>query len=337
MERDVAGVTYVEAQAGKEYTVKVVVHKNVQNQFDWDFIKVQLSVDGTYVNIRKYMKLDANVSGASAYATFLGFREDFYAKQYQAFVFSEPEENVDHKNEQSSTGRIRVEFYEARPRNPSNDHASKGQPVIKTARVLSTQQNVKLKENTKPLERPSLKTCPGRAITPPPPPPPPQASPALSNITSTGDDGTNTTIVTHHTAPIRPVETHYAFRPMRGQPDATLEIRCHTADHLEFLQEFEADRAARAAGIRVTVDLTSDAESESAGEIKNKAQANSVAVDKKRKEAPIPDPVQALAPQVQEPSKKATQIRQFPSFSALDALATAAASAVPVAKSSPQP
>lgn len=277
-ERKVAGTNYVEAEAGKEFKVKVTVHKNVDNQLEMKFVIVELSIDGNYLSYHKKMTLNASFPGPSMSSLFLGFKtQDLPMNAYRAFEFSEADENMHHQPNKSSTGCIKADFFEATVTEVKTRRVVTAPTVVSALQVPQEQKPLqvernqheqhapKLTENNKPTEKPSLKICAGRAFTipahtPRPAVPPPVVNSGVNpvtNPTSNPASNSGTSVLVDTAPPPEPAfDVSYVWKKVCTEPDATLEIRCHTADTLNFLQEFHADRAARAAAMSIPVDLS---------------------------------------------------------------------------------
>lgn len=116
-QQEVAGNTYVIAEPGQEFIVRVLVHKNARGVFDHPMYRVGLYVDGLDVNYWK--RVDTTMTD-EAYSTtsFYGFKKN--VQELRAFTFaetvmSERTQEMSASGIQSSLGTIRVEIFKARP------------------------------------------------------------------------------------------------------------------------------------------------------------------------------------------------------------------------------
>lgn len=151
-------------------------------------------------------------------AEFTGFRCGF--NSYNAFVFTLPDAAIGDVSNESKTGHLKVEISEA--------VISSDLLTTPASYVFSAVESPRaVTENKKPTERATLGTVSGRTIS--------FGSPSPT-----------------------PDQPLYVWKKVRTVPDAILEVKCHTADNLDFIQMVHDTRTAN----QIPTDLTTIAEQE---------------------------------------------------------------------------
>ena len=114
-ERVIKGKSYVVAEPGREYCIKVLIHRDATGNFPVRLMRVGLFVDGIDVNYWK--RLDCDCLGSSEpyiCTTFWGFKKN--ATELKAFVFSQPgirKEQSFKDITEKPLGQLKVVVYEA--------------------------------------------------------------------------------------------------------------------------------------------------------------------------------------------------------------------------------
>lgn len=119
LETAVDGKTYAHAVPGREFSVRITVHRNPQtNRFPFDYLRLGLFIDGHDVNYWKRMDLTASGGQKMVSAAFQGWKKntvDLRAFQFALPALATPQDAPTLKAEMSNKplGQIKIVVHEA--------------------------------------------------------------------------------------------------------------------------------------------------------------------------------------------------------------------------------
>lgn len=240
-ERCIAGNNYVEAKPGEEYKVKVTIsHGAVDRKFPVQKSVAYLYIDGA--RVITYILFELQHWTQIQSGEFRGYPHN--DDSFKAFLFAAPTAAKDYDNTESATGHVKVEFYEVErclEQYGNLNDLSRSPPAAKQE-----------SENKKPTEQPSLRTSPGRIVPYQP------FVPAPPVVRTVRAEPTQHSYVPYRYRAPSPPKVVYSWKRIRKEPDAVLELKCHIADTLDFIQAVYKAHLERIATNRVPVDLTAE-------------------------------------------------------------------------------